>query len=71
MIIMRKKAQPTTTVRITRFIKDLKYNGILPYKERPAVNHDQTIKSKDSLGASDLFSLFTADIIKEDVVFTR
>jgi len=69
---MRKKLQPATTVKVTRFLKQLRHNGILPYKERPAVNHDQSVtRSKENLGASELFSIFTADIIKEDVVFTR
>ena len=68
---MRKKPQPATTVKVSRFLKELKFNGIMPYKERPAVNHDQKYQIEGKLGATDLFSLFTADIIKEDVVFTR
>ena len=68
---MRRKPQPATTVRVSRFLKQLKTNGILPYKERPAVQNNEKDKTSDKLGATDLFSLFTADIIKEDVVFTR
>ena len=68
---MRRKPQPATTVRVSRFLKQLKTNGILPYKERPAVQSTDKEKTGEKLGASDLFSIFTADIIKEDVVFTR
>jgi hypothetical protein len=43
--------------------------GIKPFTEKPATDKLGTKKGK--IGAADLFSLFTADIIKEDVVFTR
>jgi hypothetical protein len=46
---------------------------LLPFKELPCedafpINKEQ---KKEELGAVDLFSRFTADIIKEEVVFTR
>lgn len=47
--------------------------GTLPFNEKLAVDH--TFVHKDDLNkgicASDLFSFFTADVIKEEVVFTR
>jgi hypothetical protein len=46
--------------------------GIFPFTEKPSNEHFiQQDKAKDEIQASDLFSLFTADIIKEEVVFTR
>ena len=41
-------------------------DAILPFKEKPS---DKVVESKEK--ASELFSLFTADIIKEDVEFVR
>lgn len=67
----RKPSTAATTVKVARFLKQLKLNGILPYKERPSTEHDEDHKKKGNLGANDLFSIFTADIIKEDVMFTR
>lgn len=59
--------------KITGRIKKAKARGILPFTERPS--EEQSSKNvagaKDNLGASDLFSLFTADIIKEGKLFTR
>jgi hypothetical protein len=42
---------------------------IFPFKENPAVtgNKEEEVKN----GPVELFSMFTADIIKEEVVFTR
>ena len=46
---------------------------ILPFTESPSRNRYQSnaTKNKKELAASDLFSMFTANIIKEDVIFTR
>ncbi|HZI55104.1 MAG TPA: hypothetical protein VFD56_15415 [Chitinophagaceae bacterium] len=46
---------------------------ILPFTESPSRNRyrSNATKNKKELGASDLFSMFTANIIKEDVIFTR
>lgn len=49
--------------------------GILPFTETPSnsqyTNDEKDENSKNEMKASDLFSLFTADIIKEEIVFTR
>ena len=47
--------------------------GILPFTEVPPRQVEETIKVKGtkSITASDLFSFFTADIIREEVIFTR
>jgi hypothetical protein len=46
---------------------------IFPFTEKPSNEHlvQQEKANKDVIQACDLFSLFTADIIKEHVVFTR
>ncbi len=47
--------------------------AILPFTEKPSNAH-LTQKEKavnEEIEACDLFSLFTANIIKEEVVFTR
>lgn len=49
---------------------------VLPFTEYPAENKylgatDTDDKLSDKTNAVDLFSLFTADIIKHDVVFIR
>lgn len=43
---------------------------IQPYKEKPAVNNSEQ-KNESQINPHDLFLFFTADIIKEDIVFTR
>ena len=47
--------------------------GILPFTETPSYSHfeDKEDNARNDMKASDLFSLFTADIIKEEIVFTR
>ena len=47
--------------------------GILPFTETPSFSHfeDKDDNHRNEMKASDLFSLFTADIIKEEIVFTR
>mgnify|MGYP007115600797 CR=1 FL=1 len=49
------------------------FEGILPFTEKPSNKHlsERTENAKDEINASDLFSLFTADIIKEEIIFTR
>ena len=49
------------------------FEGILPFTEKPSNKHISEVAddTKDDINASDLFSLFTADIIKEEIVFTR
>jgi hypothetical protein len=48
--------------------------GIVPFVEKPsvtAVTANNGNNKGPGLNATELFSLFTADIIQEDVVFTR
>ena len=42
-------------------------SGILPFTEKPS----EDTKSKDKLQASELFSQFTANVIKEEKIFVR
>ena len=46
---------------------------MLPFEEKPSRNRygNKNGESKKELIASDLFSIFTADVIKQDVIFTR
>ena len=60
---MKKKTKRSKLVKVLR---ELKIDAILPFKEKPS---DKGVESKEK--ASELFSLFTADIIKEDVEFVR
>ena len=53
--------------KLGKVLKKLKVDSIVPFKEKPADEVKET-KGKE---ASELFSLFTADIIKEDIVFVR
>jgi hypothetical protein len=61
-----------------KFIKKTLYSsigrrlraGMKPFTERPAEDRIEA-KRDNRIGAADLFSLFTADIIREEVVFTR
>lgn len=48
-------------------------DGILPFTEIPCINYFQQKdeNNRDELKAIELFSYFTADIIKEQVIFTR
>jgi len=64
-----------TTIRVIRATRD----AILPFTEQPpkapctdlntGVKEERT--DNEGINASDLFSLFTANIVKQDVVFTR
>lgn len=45
--------------------------NILPFKEKPANNYDQADQNNLQASATDLFSLFTADIIKANTLFIR
>ncbi len=51
-------------------------NGIEPFTEKPSDNHGYRVsvnyeKIEKRIDATELFSIFTADIIREEVVFTR
>ena len=63
---MKKKIKRSKLVKVLR---KLKIDAIVPFKEKPS---DQIDKGKkNEMEASELFSFFTADIIKEDVEFVR
>lgn len=49
----------------------IRISSILPFTEYPSDRHSLNEEKKDGLEASDLFSFFTANIIKEEVIFTR
>ena len=52
-----------------KVLRTTKIDSIVPFKEKPSdiINKGK----KKEMEASELFSLFTADIIKEDVEFVR
>lgn len=56
---------------IGRLSEKVLYDSIKPFTEAPPAekNMQATGKTKDL--AADLFSLFTADIMKENIQFTR
>jgi hypothetical protein len=60
---MQKKIKRSKLIKVLR---KLKIDAILPFKEKPS---DKVEESKEK--ASELFSMFTADIIKEDIEFVR
>jgi hypothetical protein len=54
----------------------IRIGGILPFTEKPSNSHFDVKEHNENnpnnpIQACDLFSLFTADIIKEQVTFTR
>ena len=63
---MNKKIKRSKLVKVLR---TLKIDSIAPFKEKPSdlINKDK----KNEMDASELFSFFTADIIKKDVEFVR
>ena len=62
-ITMKKQTKRSKLIKVLRTVK---IDSILPFKEKPS---DSLIESKER--ASELFSVFTADIIKEDMMFVR
>jgi hypothetical protein len=70
---MRKRIK-SIEKKLTLLLQKCRLNDILvPFQEKPCedtfpINKEE---KKENLGAADLFSRFTADIIKEDIVFTR
>jgi len=48
----------------------LKIDAIVPFKEKPSLEISEPGKNVE-MNASQLFSFFTADIIKEDIEFVR
>lgn len=61
---MKKKT--TKRSKLIKVLRKLKIDAIVPFKEKPS---DKVEESKDR--PSELFSMFTADIIKEDIQFVR
>ena len=60
---MQKKIKRSKLIKVLR---KLKIDAIVPFKEKPC---DEIYESKEK--ASELFSMFTANIIKEDIEFVR
>ena len=56
--------------KLAKALRKIKIDSIVPFKEKPSdvLNKD---KKNNDMEASELFSLFTADIIKKDVDFVR
>ena len=63
---MKKKIKRSKLIKVLR---TLKIDAIVPFKEKPSdiISKDK----KTDMDASELFSFFTADIIKEDIEFVR
>lgn len=60
--------------KLQKLIKTARRTQIIAFSEKPAETQDGTSKNnneKKELSASALFSHFTANIIKEEKVFTR
>ena len=64
---MRKKIKRAKLIKV---LKTIKIDAIVPFKEKPSVELSDPGK-KDEMNASQLFSFFTADIIKQDIEFVR
>ena len=66
---MKKITSPKLRISIQKSLVE----GILPFTQKPSNNHFNVKEesTNDDMKACDLFSLFTANIIKEEVVFTR
>jgi len=60
--------------KLHKQIKSARRTQIIAFSEKPAESQAETSKNnneKKELSASALFSIFTANIIKEEKVFTR
>jgi len=55
--------------KLGKVLATVKIDAILPFKEKPS--DEAKAGDKDKIEASELFSLFTADIIKKDIEFVR
>jgi len=64
---MRKKTKRSKLIKV---LKTLKIDAIVPFKEKPSLEISEPGKNNE-MNASQLFSFFTADIIKEDIEFVR
>lgn len=54
--------------KLGKVLGKMKIDQILPFKEKPS---DELNGKKNEMEATELFSLFTADIIKKDIEFVR
>jgi len=72
IIIAGKMTMKKTIKRskLTKALRKLRIDSILPFKEKPSDDMMAKVK-KEEMDASELFSFFTADIIKEDIEFVR
>jgi hypothetical protein len=57
--------------KIQKITNGLTIDAATPFVQQPPVQGDAGATEKSRIKASDLFSLFTADIIKERIIFTR
>ena len=59
--------------KLVKVLRKLTIDSIVPFKEKPSdtTNMEINKEKKTSMDASELFSFFTADIIKEDIEFVR
>jgi len=57
-------------LQINGEIKDAIETFIQPFKEVPSANNTGQ-ETAERINAHDLFSFYTADIIKEDIIFSR
>jgi hypothetical protein len=55
--------------KLAAFIR--KKQSILPFKQSPPIKGLGVEQKKEEMNETDLFSHFTANIIKEQVIFTR
>ncbi len=56
--------------KLLKALKKIKIESIVPFKEKPSVELHNSEKH-DEMNASELFTIFTADIIKKDMEFVR
>jgi hypothetical protein len=53
-------------------VKSMFHSSMKPFKQQAPVNmKDPSNTSNDQMNGADLFSHFTADVIKRDIVFER
>lgn len=67
MNILKLRLKRNALRNIVKINNTLK-SSIQPFKELPSIN---SIGQEARINAHDLFSFYTADIIKEDIVFVR
>lgn len=68
----KPNSRSIVTISTTNFSFLRIQDGILPFFEKPSDEFDKGAEiCEERMNAINLFSLFTADIIKEKVLFTR